>query len=177
MASCVAISITNHLLDNRQCAYRKGKPTEQLWVRPTERWRERVERKLSMGILCVDFTSAFDIVSRNIFLQKMTHLGIRRAISHALKNCLAGRIHFVRINGCDSDTRIITHGVPQGSVIGPTMYCTSETTDLLTNTLNNVVAQLQEWWNRNLMVPHPWKCKAMIMQRNFNWPHPSSASW
>lgn len=59
----------------------------------------------------------------------------------------------------------ITHGVPQGSVLGPTIYCTSETTDLLTNTLNNVLAQLQEWWNRNLMVPHTWKCKAMIMER------------
>ena len=37
--------------------------------------------------------------------------------------------------------------------------------DLLTNTLKNVLAELQEWCDRNLMVPHPEKCKALIIQR------------
>ena len=37
--------------------------------------------------------------------------------------------------------------------------------DLLANTLNHVLAELQEWRDRNLMVSHPEKCKAMIMQR------------
>ena len=47
-----------------------------------------------------------------------------------------------------------------------TIYCIAETMDLLTNSLNNIVlAELQEWWDRNSMVPHPEKCKAMIMQR------------
>ena len=36
--------------------------------------------------------------------------------------------------------------------------------DLLTNSLNNVLAELQEWCDRNSMVSHPEKCKAMIMQ-------------
>ena len=37
--------------------------------------------------------------------------------------------------------------------------------DLLTNSLNNVLAELQEWCDRNLMVPHQEKWKAMIIQR------------
>ena len=81
--------------------------------------------------------------------------------------------------------------MPQGSVLGPTLfslftkdlkksqrsaktylyaddkkiYCIAETMDLLTNTLNNVLAELQEWCDRKLMIPYPEKCKAMIMQR------------
>lgn len=81
--------------------------------------------------------------------------------------------------------------MPQGLVLGPTLfsvfandlpesvlsaetylyandttiYCAAETIDVLTNTLNNVLAELQEWCDRNLLVPHPEKCKAMIMQR------------
>ena len=37
--------------------------------------------------------------------------------------------------------------------------------DLLTNILDNVLAEIQKWCDRNLMVPHPEKCKAMIIQR------------
>ena len=34
-----------------------------------------------------------------------------------------------------------------------TIYCIAETIDLLTNTVNNVLAELQEWCDRNLTVP------------------------
>ena len=131
MESCVASNITNHvvtqnLLDKRQWAYRKGKSTEQLLIHLTERWREAVERKLFVGILFVDFTKAFDTVSHNILLQKLNDLGIRGDIWLWLKNYLTERRQFVRINGCDSHTHIITHRVPQGSVLGPTLF--SQTT-------------------------------------------------
>ena len=195
MEFCVANNITNHLvmqnlLEDRQWAYMKGKSTEQLLKHLTERWREAIERKLFVGILFVDLTKAFDTGSHNIVLRKLNDLGIRRDIWLWLKNYLTERRQFVRINGRDSDTHIITHGVPQGSVLRPTfsrslqttskslrsaetylyaddttIFCISETMDLLTNTLNNVLAELQEWCDRNLMVPHPEKCKAMIIQR------------
>ena len=93
------------------------KSTEQLLIHLTERWREAVERKLFVGILFVDFTKAFDTVSHNILLQKLNYLGIRGDIWLWLKNYLIKRRQFVRINGCDSDTHIITHGVPQGSIL------------------------------------------------------------
>ena len=127
MESCVASNITNHvvtqnLLDNRQWAYRRGKSTEQLLIHLTERWREAVERKFFVGILFADFTKAFDTVSHNILLQKLNDIGIRGDVWLWLKNCFTERRQFVRINRCDSDTHIITHGVPQGSVLGPTLF-------------------------------------------------------
>ena len=87
----------------------------------TERWRKAVERKLFVGILLVDFIKPFDTVLHNILLQKLNDLGIRGDIWLWLKNFLRVRRQFVRINGCDSDTHIITRGVPQGSVLGPTL--------------------------------------------------------
>ena len=59
-------------------------------------------------------------VSHNIILRKLNDLGIRRDIWLWLKNYLTERKHFVRINGCDSDTHVIAHGMPQGSVLRPT---------------------------------------------------------
>ena len=134
MISCVASNITNqvvtqNLLDNRQWAYRRGKSTEQLLIHLTERWREAVEIKFFVGILFADFTKAFDTMSHNVLLQKLNDLGIRGDICLWLKNYRTERRQFVRINGCDSDIQIITHGVPQGSVLGPTWF------SLLTNYL------------------------------------------
>ena len=45
-----------------------------------------------------------------------------------------------------------------------TLDTSAETIDVLTNTLNNALAELQKWCDRYL-VPHPEKCKAMIVQR------------
>ena len=47
--------------------------------------------------------------------------------------------------------------------------------ELLTNSLNNVLAELQEWCDRNSMVPHPEKCEAMIMQRKSTFTGPIQA--
>ena len=47
--------------------------------------------------------------------------------------------------------------------------------DLLTNMLNNVLAELQKWCDRYLMIPHPEKCKAMIVQRQSSFIGPIQA--
>ena len=97
MESCVAGNITNpvvtqNLLDNRQWDYRKGKSTEQLLIHLKERWRE-----------------AFDTVSHNILPQKLNDIRNRGDIWLWLKNYLTERREVVRINGCVSDTYIVTH--------------------------------------------------------------------
>ena len=206
MESWVASTIANHvvtqnLLDSRQWAYRKGNSTEQLLIHLTERWREAAERRLYVGVLFIDFTKAFDTVSQNMLLQKLNDLEIRGDIWLWIKNYLTDQRQFVRINGCDSDIHNITHGVPQGSVLGPTLfslfindlpnslksaetylyaddttiYCVAGTMDLLTNMLNNVLAELQKWCDRYLMIPHPEKCKAMIVQRQSSFIGPIQA--
>ena len=150
-----------------------------------------------MGILLVDFTKAFDTVSHNILPQKLNDLGIRD-ICLWLKNYLTERRQFVRINGSDSDTNIIAHGVPQGSVLGPTLfslftndlpkslrsvetylyaddttiYCIAETMDLLTNSVNNVLAELDEirryHTQKNVNNDH-------AAQINIYWPSPTTS--
>ena len=110
--------VTQNLLHNRPWAYRKEKSTEQPLIHLTERWREPVEWELFVWILFVDFTKAIDTVSHNILLQKLNDFGVR-GVWLWLKNYLTERRQFVRINGSDSDTNIIAHGVQQGSVLGP----------------------------------------------------------
>ena len=79
---------------------------------------EAAERRLYVGVLFIDFTKAFDTVSHNMLLQKLNDLEIRGDIWLWIKNYLKDRRQLVRINGCDFDIHSITHGVPQGSVLG-----------------------------------------------------------
>ena len=136
-----------------------------------------------------------------MLLQKLNDLGIRGDIWLWIKNYLTERRQFVRINGCDSNIHNITHGVPEGSVLGPILfslfinglpnllrsaetylyaddaaiYCIAGTMDLLTNMINNVLAELKKWCNRYLMIPHPEKWKAIILQRQSSFIGPIQA--
>ena len=83
---------------------------------------ERSNRKKVLGIVFVDFTKAFDTVSHNMLLKKLNDLGIRGDTWLCIKNYLTELRQFLRLNGCDSDTHIMTHGMPQGSVLGPTLF-------------------------------------------------------
>ena len=87
--------------------------SEQLLIHLTERWREAVERISFLWEYCLLISLKLLTVSNNILLQRLNDLGIRGDIWLWLKNFLTERGQFVRINGCDSYTHIITHGVPE----------------------------------------------------------------
>ena len=209
MESCVASNIIDHvvtrnLLDDRQWASMKGKSTEQLLIQITEKWRIAVDRKLLVGVLFVDFTKTFDTASHNILLQKLNDLGIRGDIWLWLSHYLTERRQFVRVNGCDSDTQHIPHGVFQGSVLRPTLfslftsdlpksvrpaetylyaddttlYCVAETIDALTNKLSNALADLKKWCEQQSIATTPGQVQGNDhATATLHWTNPGLASW
>ena len=65
---------------------------------------------------------AFDTVNHDIILQELEHYGIRGTSLSWFKSYLSERKQFVHLNGIDSEAKIITCGVPQGSVLGPLLF-------------------------------------------------------
>ena len=76
---------------------------------------------MTCGIF-VDLSKAFDTVNHQILLNKLEHYGIRGKALKLFESYLTGRKQYVQINDNKSQTRSISCGVPQGSVLGPLLF-------------------------------------------------------
>ena len=70
-----------------------------------------------------NFCRAFDVVDHGILLSKLHHYGVRGLPNAWLRSYLSSRQQCVVLDGkFTSSTLPVTHGVPQGSVIGSLLF-------------------------------------------------------
>ena len=73
-------------------------------------------------LVTIDISKAFDTVPRHLLINKILNTHIHPSFKKWLANFLSGRHGFTVYNGKSSTTRRYTNGVPQGSVLSPTLY-------------------------------------------------------
>ena len=72
--------------------------------------------------LFLDFRKAFDSINIPILLSKLSFYGIRGLPHRLLESYLTNRKQYTQILGQSSEQKSITHGVPQGSTLGPFFF-------------------------------------------------------
>ena len=77
--------------------------------------------KVTLGMF-IDFKKAFDTINHNILLGKLSSYGIRGLPLEWVKDYLSNRFQFVQCGQTLSERKKIRCGVPQGSVLGPTLF-------------------------------------------------------
>jgi len=110
------------VITKKQFGFRNKHSTNHALISLTENIRKQLDSgNFSCGIF-IDFQKAFDTVDHQILLSKLQHHGIRGIANSWFKSYLTNRKQFVIISGKKSTELNISHGVPQGSVLGPLLF-------------------------------------------------------
>ena len=72
--------------------------------------------------IILDFTKAFDKVSHKHLCTKLHHYGIRGPTLDWIKDFLSNRSQQVILDGCSSESLLVTSGVPQGTFLAPCCF-------------------------------------------------------
>ncbi len=72
------------------------------------------------GLALLDLQKAFDTVDHHILCEKLRIMGVEPM--EWFYSYLSGRSQIVKINEHCSETRNISCGVPQGSILGPLLF-------------------------------------------------------
>ena len=84
--------------------------------------RKAFDRGLFVCGVYLDLKKAFDTINHSILLTKLEHYGIKGNANYWLRSFLIDRKQYTSVTGKDSNSQEITHGVPQGSVLGPLLF-------------------------------------------------------
>lgn len=117
----IAYANEHNIIPQHQFGFRKKHSTIEQVHRIVTLIRETFEAKLYCSALFIDIAQAFDKVWHNGLIWKIINT-LPQNTHKLLENYLLNRSFVIKIKENFSSTRLISAGVPQGSILGPFLY-------------------------------------------------------
>jgi len=119
-----AYLLENDLYDSFQSAYRTGHSTETTLLKVQSDIAEELDKGSTVALVMLDLSAAFDTIDHDILIKRFEHsYGITSKALSWMKSYLTDRSQCVCVGESFSKYVKLCYGVPQGSVLGPRMYC------------------------------------------------------
>lgn len=196
--------ITEHLESHKllhpsQYGFRKHYSTELAGVHLVDSIVKKLnDRYKSVGIF-MDLSKAFDTLDHTILVSKLSYFGFSLDACNLIKNYLYNRWQYVDLEGHASKSKLLSTGVPQGSILGPLLFVmymndiTNSTESLqptlyaddttllfspgrnvhpanLTRFLNYALSSVSNWFRANRLSLNVEKTKFMIFHKKNSTP-------
>ena len=113
----------NNLIHMHQYGFRKKYSTEYAALHIVNYLNYEMDRNRTPTNVYLNFSNVFDTLSHNILLRKLEHSGVCDSALNLMKSHLKDRKQFVQFDECISEMKAIHKGVPQGSILGPLLFC------------------------------------------------------
>ena len=168
------LSKCNHLIDPRQHGFMEMKSCTTQLVSFCDSLALSLNENALTDVIYFDFQKAFDSVNHDIILEKLKHqYNIDGSLLQFFKYYLKDRYQRVVIGNKMSSQCRVKSGVPQGSILGPTLFIlflNDITNDLSPGTNIAMYADDTKIWRKILIQDDHW-----ILQRDINsllnWAH------
>lgn len=112
------------LLHDCQYGFRQGRSTNLLLMGLTETVRKCLNEREVSVLVSIDISKAFDQLKHSLLVKKLNvNFNFSRSACRLIWSYLSNRKQYVSLNGRSSCVLNIKSGVPQGSVVGPILFC------------------------------------------------------
>ena len=112
----------HYLLKSSQFGFRPRRSTELACSLLVDDIRKNIDNGLLTGVIYLDLSKAFDTVSHSYLLSKLPSYGINGNELTWFQNYLFNRKQHIFYDGHLSKAFPVFRGVPQGSILGPTLF-------------------------------------------------------
>ena len=181
----------NNILNKYQSAYTIYKSTETALTHILDKIRLFPTQHPSIIVL-LDLSAAFDTIDHTILLHRLESIGLSGVVLAWFTSYLSDRTYSIYIEKHKTKPRTLSHGVPQGSVLGPILfniyisplldifdnypdihfhtyaddlqiYCNLPNPPTNIATLNNCLEDIRRWLSTNSLSLNTHKTQAILI--------------